>query len=182
MVGNMEQEGWVAMEITPENADKLPVGALWFPGHAGVSTGNGTMFESTIGGAFDWAADKKGCPKLSGDASANNCGYCAKLKGEEPWQHNLHYKNGIGNNQGWKTSGVKNIKQFRLVIYPAPVNVSRPPLGCCTFSGGKKNLASKLFCQQVHIKKSATGKITSNDWSETMWDKLKNTPQSCPTK
>lgn len=182
MVGNMEQEGWVAMEITPENADKLPVGALWFPGHAGVSTGNGTMFESTIGGAFDWAADKKGCPQLSGNASESNCGYCAKLKGQEPWQRNLHYKNGVGKNQGWKTSGVKNIRQFRLIIYPAPANVSRPPLGCCTFSGGKKNLSSKLFCQQVHIKKSATGKIVANDWSETMWDKLKNTPQSCPTK
>jgi hypothetical protein len=153
-----------------------------FPGHAGVSTGNGTMFESTIGGAFDWAADKKGCPQLSGNASESNCGYCAKLKGQEPWQRNLHYKNGVGKNQGWKTSGVKNIRQFRLIIYPAPANVSRPPLGCCTFSGGKKNLSSKLFCQQVHIKKSATGKIVANDWSETMWDKLKNTPQSCPTK
>lgn len=182
MVGNLEQEGWVSMEITPENADKLPVGALWFPGHAGVSTGNGTMFESTIGGAFNWAADKKGCPTISGSASPANCGYCAKLTGQEPWQKNQFYKGGTGNNQGWKTSGTSNIKQFRLVIYPAGANVTKPPLGCCTFSGGKKNLASKLFCQQVHIKKNGSGKITANDWSETMWDKLKNTPQSCPTK
>ncbi len=182
MVGNLEQEGWVSLEITPENASNLPVGALWFPGHAGVSTANGTMFESTIAGAFNWASDKKGCPPLSGNASQANCGYCAQLSGQEPWQQNEFYKKGQGNNQGWKTSGTGNIKQFRLVIYPAAANVTRPPLGCCTFSGGKKNLASKLFCQQIHIKKSGSGKITSNDWSETLWDKLKNTPQTCPTK
>lgn len=182
MVGNLEQEGWVSLEITEANASSLPVGALWFPGHAGVSTGEGTMFESTIGGAFDWAADKKGCPNLSGQASPSNCGYCAQLAGHEPWQKNAHYKNGTGKNQGWKTSGVKNIKQFRLVIYPAPASVARPPLGCCKFSGGKQNLASKLFCQQVHIKKDGRGKITSNDWNETYWNPAYNSPNSCPTK
>ncbi len=182
MVGNLEQEGWVSMEITPENASNLPVGALWFPGHAGVSTGNATMFESTIGGAFDWAADKKGCPNISGQTSPSNCGYCAKLAGQEPWQKNAFYKKGTGKNQGWKTSGVGNIKQFRLVIYPAPSNVTRPPLGCCKFNGGRQNLSSKLFCQQVHIEKNARGKITSNDWTPSMWDPIRNSVNTCPTK
>ena len=182
MVGNLEQEGWVSMEITPSNANDLPVGALWFPGHAGVSTGGGTMFESTIGGAFNHAADNKGCPNLSGSASPANCSYCAKLKGHEPWQKNIFYKNGTGKNQGWKTSGVSNIKQFRLVIYPAPASVAKPPLGCCKFSNGRQNLASKLFCQQSHIKKDGKGKIVSNSWNINLWDSTRNTTSLCPAK
>ena len=181
----LERKGWVTTRITDSNIENLRVGMLWFPGHVGVSTGKGKMFESGTGSIFTRTARGGACPGTYDKAIGTNlCDYCAKLKGEGPQSGN-YGANGVAGgkrgapsckkNQGWTVSGKRRIKQFRAVIHPKPAGTTAPALGCCNIKG--RMITSKILCEELATKRSATGKITEQKkWT---WVQGTTNPAEC---
>ncbi len=154
-VPSLEQQGWISAKISQENYKSLPVGLLWFPGHNGVSIGDGKLFESTPGKAFQRVAEGTSCPIEITDVPAGSgiCDACSKLQGHGP-ASKLYFRprdpRACHSNQGWSQG--THVKAFRLVVFPADTAPNKPPLGCCKINNKDTYFSSELFCKEFSIR------------------------------
>ncbi len=193
MVSHLETQGWISHEIGSDYAS-IPLGFLWFPGHAGFSIGEGEVFESTIDQGLQHAAEGGSCPDLYTQiTSPTQCDYCAKIPSEGPSTAKYWRKpgkngkaSGCQDNQGWLISGAKRVKEFRLVISPPKAGQTQATLGCCTSEKNKFFVVSKLACEHFNIhsvKRDKAGNVINPRPNLAgRWDTAITDPAQCGAK